>query len=215
MGYKIRPALLIIDFQNCFVSTNGSFAKLGYDVSLYQKITPVLKSTYQKAKSMEIPIIFSQAIREESGVDLLEKEHQILPQKRRERIKKIPLCTRGSQDAKMVDELTPDSHDLVINKRRDSIFQHTELEIWLRSLKADTLIFTGVDTAICVESSLRDAFNRGWDVILLSDATASLEPDFYKTTLLETEENFGFVMKSEDFFKNLKKDSEGCFILEK
>lgn len=214
MAYKISPALTIIDVQNGFVATGGSFDKLGFDISKYQKVVPVIQDVYHKARLLGMPVFFSQALREKSGIDMLDKLHKILPGKRRERIRKIPLCVRGTWDSMFIDVLKPRGDDLVVHKRRDSIFQDTECELWLRSLSIDTIIFTGVDTSICVESSLRDAFNRGWDVILLSDATASLHDEFYETTLAETRENFGLVLNSQDLFNNLKRIGDNQFLLD-
>ena len=144
---------------------------------------------------------------------MLERQHQILPNKRRERIEKLPLCVRGTWDSEIIDILKPGDGDLIVHKRRDSVFQDTEFALWLRSMRIDTIIFSGVDTSICVESSLRDAFNRGWDVILISDASASLNDTFYETTIAEVSENFGLVMKSDEFFRNLEPLSKGRFLL--
>jgi ureidoacrylate peracid hydrolase len=213
MAYKIRPALTITDVQNGFVAAGGSFDKFGFDISKYQRVIPAIQDVYLKAKSLKIPVFFSQALREKSGIDMLDRSHKILPNKRRERIRKLPLCIRGTWDSEFIDALKPQDDDLVVQKRRDSIFQDTEFELWLRSLNIDTIIFTGIDTSICVESSLRDAFNRGWDVILLSDATASLYDDFYKTTVAETGENFGLVANSQDFFNNLESIGDNQFLL--
>jgi ureidoacrylate peracid hydrolase len=214
MAYKIRPALTITDVQNGFMATGGSFDKFGFDISKYQKVIPVIQDVYHKAKSLKIPVFFSQALREKSGIDMLDRSHKILPSKRRERIRKLPLCIRGTWDSEFIDALKPQDDDLVVQKRRDSIFQDTEFELWLRSLNIDTIVFTGIDTSICVESSLRDAFNRGWDVILLSDATASLHDDFYNTTIAETGENFGLVANSQDFFNNLESIGDNQFLLD-
>ena len=214
MLHQIQPALVIIDLQNGFLTPRGSFDKLGYDISKYQNILPVIKSVYKKSKSLGIPIFFSKAIRESSGVDMLDRVHKILPKMRRERIKKVPICVRDTWDSEIVDLIKPSPKDLIVEKRRDSIFQDTEFELWLKAQKIDLLIFTGVDSSICVESSLRDAFNKGWDVILLSDATASLNERFYKSTLLEVEENFGLVMESKELFNVIKRTKEGNFVLD-
>jgi ureidoacrylate peracid hydrolase len=213
MIYKIKPALVIIDMQNGFMSSDGAFDKLGFDISNYQKIVPTVKESYRRAKALRLPVFLSQAIREKSGIDMLERQHNILPDKRRERIETLPLCIRDTWDSDFIDILQREDSDYVVQKRRDSIFQDTEFGLWLRSLKVDTIIFTGIDTSICVESSLRDAFNRGWDVILLSDATASLNDNFYQTTIIETKENFGLVMKSSELFDNLKKFGANLFLL--
>jgi len=161
-----------------------------------------------------LPVFFSKALREKSGIDLLDRVHQILPPKRLERIKKVPIAVRGTWDAEIIDELKPGEEDLVVDKRRDSIFQDTEFEMWLKSLRIDTLVFTGVDTSICVESSLRDAFNRGYDIILLSDATASLNEEFYRVTLEEVREAFGLVMSVEEFFDSISGLYGGEYLLE-
>lgn len=213
MEYKIRPALTIIDLQNGFISPGGSYDKFGFQVAQYQRVVPVVSEVYRWAKSLKIPVFFSQALREKSGIDMLDKVHKILPPKRRERIAKTPLCIRGTWDADIVDAVKPSDNDLIVHKRRDSIFQDTEFGLWLRALCVDTLIFTGIDTSICVESSLRDAFNRGWDVILVSDATASLHDDFYQTTLSEVETNFGLVLKSSQLLSSLEPCDDNMFIL--
>jgi len=213
MKYKIRPALVIIDIQNCFLSSGGSFDKLGYAISKYQKVVPVIQEVYQKAKSLKIPLFFSQALREKSGIDMIDRVHKILPETRRDRIEKLPICVSGTWDSEIIDVLQPKDEDYIVQKRRDSIFQDTEFEMWLKSLKIDTLIFAGIDTAVCVESSLRDGFNKGFDIILLSDATCSLNDGFHKSTIKETKENFGLVIDSKKLFKNLKKLGANQFLL--
>ena len=178
-----NPALLVVDVQNGFVSKGGSYDLLGIKISNYQQIIPKLKELIAICKKYDVPIFYTQAVRELSGIDLLTKTHRILPKSREERIKKRPICVRGTWDAKIIDEVKPTNKDHVVIKRRDSAFQDTETEVWLNSLNVNTLIFCGIDTSICVESSLRDGFNKGYDVILISDATASANIRHYKTTI--------------------------------
>ena len=112
---------------------------------------------------------------------------------------KSPICVICTWDADIIDEIKPTNTDHIVIKRRDSAFQDTEIEVWLKSIKVDTLIFCGIDTAVSVESSLRDAFNRGYDVILISDATASINKMRYESTLENVKEYYGLVMDSRDF----------------
>src|SRR5688572_32603262 len=142
--------------QNGFVSKGGSYDLMGINVSRYAEVVPTLKRLIDYCRSVKIPIFYPQAVREESGIDLLTRSHRILPKSREERIKKRPICIRGSWDAEIVDEVKPTNKDHVVIKRRDSAFQDTETEVWLNSLKVNTLIFCGIDTSICVETSLRD-----------------------------------------------------------
>lgn len=73
--------------------------------------------------------------------------------------------------------------------------------MWLQSEGINLLVFAGIDTSICVETSLRDGFNIGHDVVLISDATASGNKEHYKTTLERVSEYYGLVMNIERFKK--------------
>jgi ureidoacrylate peracid hydrolase len=129
---------------------------------------------------------------------VLTKIHNFLPKTRRERLK-VPICVRGTWDGVTIDELKPTENDHVVIKRRDSAFQDTELRLWLQSEGINLLFFTGIDTSICVETSLRDGFNIGYDVGLISDATASGNKEHYKTTLDRVGDYYGLVMSIERF----------------
>ena len=207
-----QPALLVIDVQNGFMSKGGSYDLLGMKISNYQQIIPKLKELISICRTYDVPIFYTQAVRESSGIDLLTKTHRILPKSREERIKKRPICVRGTWDAKIVDEVKPTSKDHVVIKRRDSAFQDTETEVWLNSLKVNTLIFCGIDTSICVETSLRDGFNKGYDVILIADATASSNIRHYKTTIEHVKEYYGLVMKVKEIKEVLEAKKNGMYL---
>jgi ureidoacrylate peracid hydrolase len=197
---KIVPALVVVDMQNGFVSKGGSYDMLGMNTLNYREIIPKLKDLIEFCRSMEIPIFYTEAVREPSGIDLLTKIHNFLPKSRQERLK-IPITVRGTWDADITDELKPNDNDLVVIKRRDSAFQDTELRVWLQSEGINLLVFTGADTSICVETSLRDGFNIGYDVMVVSDATASGDKKHYETTLERVRNYYGLVMDSERFKK--------------
>lgn len=211
-GMSYNPALLVVDVQNGFMSKGGSYDLLGMKVSNYQQIIPKLKELISICKKYNVPIFYTQAVRESSGIDLLTKTHRILPKSREERIKKRPICVRGTWDAKIVDEVKPTNKDHVVIKRRDSAFQDTETEVWLNSLKVNTLIFCGIDTSICVETSLRDGFNKGYDVMLISDATASANIRHYKTTIEHVKEYYGLVMKVKEIKEVLEAKKNGMYL---
>lgn len=202
----INMALIIIDMQNGFVSKSGSYDKLGMNIENYQQIIPNIKNLINFCREEKIPIFYTEAIREPSGIDLLLNIHNILPRAREERLqnKKIPICMRGTWDADIIDEIKPAAEDHIILKRRDSAFQDTELRVWLQSLNVNTLIFCGIDTSICVETSLRDAFNLGYDVILVSDATASGNKKHYETTIERVRDYYGVVISIDDLRKMVR-----------
>lgn len=199
-GRKVVPALIVVDMQNGFVSKGGSYDKLGMNTSNYREILPNLKDLIQFCRDKEIPIFYTEAVREPSGIDLLTRVHNFLPKSRQERLK-YPICVRGTWDGATIDDLKPRDGEHVVIKIRDSAFQDTELRVWLQSEGINLLVFAGIDTSICVETSLRDGFNIGYDVVLISDATASGNKEHYKTTLERVSEYYGLVMNIERFKK--------------
>lgn len=204
----VNFGLIVVDMQNGFVSNDGSYDKLGMNIENYQKVIPKIKELISFCRKENIPIFYTEAVREPSGIDLLIHAHNILPRTREERLKNqnIPICVRGTWDAKTIDEIKPsEEEDHIIIKRRDSAFQDTELRMWLNTLKINTLIFCGIDTSICVETSLRDGFNIGYDVILVSDATASGINKHYDTTIERVRDYYGIVTNLSNLQKIIKK----------
>jgi ureidoacrylate peracid hydrolase len=200
-GRTVSPALIVVDMQNGFVSKGGSYDRIGMNTPLYREIIPKLKDLIEFCRSMEIPVFYTEAVKESSGIDMLTRVHNFLPKSRQERLK-VPICIRGTWDGVTIDELKPkDNVDHVVIKRRDSAFQDTELRVWLQSLGINLLVFSGIDTSICVETSLRDGFNIGYDVMIISDATASGIKRHYETTLERVRDYYGLVMDSERFRK--------------
>ncbi len=199
---KINLALIVVDMQNGFVAKNGSYDKLGMNTPVYREIVPKIRELIALCKSFDIPVFYTESVREASGIDLLTKIHTLLPKSREERLR-IPICVSGTWDGQTIDELKPkeEEGDHVIIKRRDSAFQDTELRVWLQSAGINVLIFCGVDTSICVETSIREAFNLGYDILLISDATASGIKEHYETTLARVRDYYGLAMNFERFSK--------------
>jgi len=203
---EFRPVLLVIDMQNGFCAPGGSYEKyggiIGADLDTYRQIIPNISRLIAAARELGIPVFYTQQVREQSGIDLFTRLHRIIPERRAEFLK-IPAVIRGTWDAEIIDELKPAPEDHIVVKRRDSSFQDTELDLWLRSSYADTVIITGVDTAICVENTLTDAFNTGFDVILVEDATASSWKKIGEATVRKVSGSYGWVVKTERMIQML------------
>jgi ureidoacrylate peracid hydrolase len=202
-GYRVNPALVVVDVQNGFVAKGGSYDLLGMNILNYQRVIPKISELIRRCRNARIPIFYTQAVREQSGIDLLTKSHKILPKSREERIEKRPICVRGTWDADIVEEIKPMQADHIVVKRRDSAFRDTEIGVWLESLGMDTLVFCGIDTSICVEASLRDAFDDGYDVVLISDATASGNTKHFESTIEIVRDYYGLVMSIEEFVNHI------------
>lgn len=206
------PALLVIDMQNGYCTMGGSYeiygGTIGANLDTYRQIVPHVAGLVVASRELQIPIFYTQQVREESGIDLFTRLHRIVPERRAEYLR-IPACVRGTWDADIIEELKPTSDDHIVIKRRDSAFQDTELDLWLRSIYADTVIVTGVDTAICVENTLTDAFNIGYDVILVEDATASSWPAIGRATVRKVAGSYGWVVKTGPLLEMLRSSQVG------
>ena len=200
---NFHPVLAVIDMQNGFCEHGGSYEKFGADIRQYRQIIPNVKRLIGVCRELHIPIFYTQQVREASGIDLLTRMHRIIPRERLEFIEKIPACVKGTWDAEIIDELKPLDEDHIILKRRDSAFQDTEFELWLKSLGADTVIYAGIDTCICVENSVREGFNRGYDAIMVEDAVASSWPWLHEATLEKVKNSFGLVLSTEQLVEML------------
>ena len=121
--YEINPALIVTDVQNGFVSKGGLYDILGMEISHYREVIPKIRDLITTCRDARIPVFYTQAVREASGIDLLTKTHKILPKSREERIMKRPICIRGTWDADIVEDIKkPLEDDHVVIKRRDSAF---------------------------------------------------------------------------------------------
>jgi ureidoacrylate peracid hydrolase len=110
------------------------------------------------------------------------------------------LLAKGTWDYALIDALQPIAGDIVIQKPRYSAFFNTNLDSMLRSHGIRNLVFTGIATNVCVESTLRDGFFLEYFGVVLHDATHHAGPDFVKlASLYNIEKFFGWVSSTADF----------------
>lgn len=93
------------------------------------------------------------------------------------------LAPAGSRESEILDELKPLENEIVITKGASGAFNASNIDQILRNLGMDTLIFTGVVTNYCVETAVRDAGDRGYNVILVRDACAAMSEEHQRLAL--------------------------------
>jgi nicotinamidase-related amidase len=93
------------------------------------------------------------------------------------------LAPAGSRESEILDEIKPLPNEIVITKGASGVFNATAIDQILRNLGIDTLIMTGVVTNYCVETAVRDAGDRGYNVILVSDACAAMSEEHQRLAL--------------------------------
>lgn len=115
----------------------------------------------------------------------------------------------GDPASELCRELAPQvrSGDLVLRKEHYSAFRHTRLESWLRKAGVSTLVLAGVMTHICVDTTARDAFMRGFDVVIAADACASNSVWLHLTSLLGLSDAVASVVPAQDLVDALLREA--------
>ncbi len=200
-----RTAILVIDMQNAFASKGGMFDLWGFDISHIPQILKPIKEITSAARVKKVKVVY---IAHRLSPDLREVGpmsrfwyNRNLEYYREKPEMRDRLLLRGTWGAEIIDELTPQEDEIVIEKRRFSAFVGTELDMMLKTYDIRYLAFTGVATNICVESSLRDACHLEYFPILVSDAAAASPPSRQDATIGNVQQVFGWVTTSENIIK--------------
>ena len=178
-------ALLIIDMQRDFIEPGGFGASLGNDVTRLQAIVPTcaaLLAAWRRAGGLVVHT------REGHAPDL----HDCPPSKRnrgapRLRIGDVGAMGRvlviGQPGHAIIPALAPLAGERVIDKPGKGAFYATPLQAELQRRGITQLVLMGVTTEVCVQTTMREANDRGYDCLLVEDGTASYFPDFKAATL--------------------------------
>ena len=119
------------------------------------------------------------------------------------------LARVGSQEHKILAELAPIPGELVINKTSFSAFNSTGIDSTLRNMGIEYLVITGTATNVCVETTARDAADKGYRAIIVEDAVATITPEFQEVTLKGFASNFGRVETTETVCEELRQKLKG------
>lgn len=178
-------ALVVIDMQRDFIEPGGFGETLGNDVSLLQAIVPTTAAMLAFCRAKGMTVIHT---RECHRPDLSD-----LPSSKRDR--GTPrlrigdhgpmgrILVAGEEGAEIIPELAPITGELVIDKPGKGAFYATSLAEYLAENRISKLILAGVTTEVCVQTTMREANDRGYDCLLIEDATESYFPEFKRVTL--------------------------------
>jgi ureidoacrylate peracid hydrolase len=164
----MNSAVVVVDMQNGFIHPEGSFPRVGISQPGIPEVLAANIELVAAARERGIPVIFTRHVFRPDMADLPAKMGSLLPPG-------IELLQRGSWDAEIHDDLTPDAGDLVIDKNRFDAFLYTDLELQLRAMSVRRLLVTGVVTSVCVESTVRSGNQRDFDMLVASDCVAAPE----------------------------------------
>ena len=178
-------ALMIIDMQRDFLEPGGFGGALGNDVTQLQAIVPSLETLLRTCRDLDLLVIHTQ---ESHASDLsdcpaakLNRGNAKLRIGDRSAIGRI--LVRGEPGNAIIPDLAPRPHEVVIHKPGKGAFYSTPLSSILQKRSITHLLITGVTTEVCVQSTMREANDRGYECLLVEDCTASYFPAFKAATI--------------------------------
>ena len=201
-----ETAVIVVDMQNAYATQGGYVDLAGFDIAGAAGAVAQTKKVVEAARAAGVLVIFFQNGWDKDYVEAggpgspnWHKSNALKTMRARPELAGT-LLAKGTWDYALVDELAPQPGDIVIPKTRYSGFFNTNIDSVLRSRGIRTLVFTGVATNVCVESSLRDAFHLEYFGVVLEDAVHHLGPDFIqKASIYNIEKFFGWVSTVADF----------------
>src|SRR5262245_42901574 len=186
---RVDPAttrLLIVDVQNDFLADGGWFAKHGEDLEGMRRAVKKADRLLGIARSAGVKPIFIQAIYDEKWLSKPMLERHAL----------VGLDTKHCQEGTWGADfyvVKPEPEDEVIVKHRYDAFLSPPLDMLLLLQGVDNLIFAGVTTNVCIESTARHGYMLDYHIVVVDDCSASYSPDTHQATLTNIRRAFGRV----------------------
>ncbi|MDP9810410.1 nicotinamidase-related amidase [Rhizobium tibeticum] len=187
-AFPTRPdqlALIVIDMQRDFAEPGGFGASLGNDVSRVAKIVPDVKRLLQGFRDAGLPVIHTMECHKPDLSDL--------PPAKRDRGKPSlrigddgpmgRILIAGEAGTAILPELAPIDSEIVVEKPGKGAFYATELGDVLKAKGISQLVFAGVTTEVCVQTTMREANDRGYECLLAEEATESYFPEFKEAAI--------------------------------
>ncbi len=201
-----ETAVVVIDMQNAYASPGGYVDLAGFDIAGAASVIGRIATVLETARGAGIQVIYLQngwdAAYVEAGGPGSPNWHKSNALKTMRARPELhgQLLARGGWDYELVDALKPQPGDITLHKTRYSAFFNSQLDSVLRARGIRNIVFVGIASNVCVESTLRDGFHLEYFGVMLEDATHHLGPDYVRdATVYNVEKFFGWVSTVADF----------------
>jgi ureidoacrylate peracid hydrolase len=205
-----KSAVVVVDMQNAFASKTGMLDIAGVDISGAPAVVRSIAGLLETARRAGMLVVYLQM---GFKPDLSNSGGPSAPNWHKELALRLMSCrpelkgkllTEGTWDFEIVEELKPQTGDLVVVKSRYSGFANTTLDAELKSRGIRYLFFAGIATNVCVETTLRHAFVLDYWPILITDAVmAAGPPAMQEATLFNVETYFGWTIPAREFIEKV------------
>lgn len=213
-----ETAIVVIDMQNAYASKGGYVDLAGFDISGAAGTIGQIAKVLTTGRAAGVTIVYLQNGWDADYVEAggpgspnWHKSNALKTMRARPELQG-QLLAKGGWDFELVDALAPQPGDIVLHKTRYSAFFNSQLDSTLRSRGIRNLVFVGIATNVCVESTLRDGFHLEYFGVMLEDATHHLGPDvMQQASVYNVEKFFGWVSTVADFcgtFGQIPRDQE-------
>ena len=181
-----HTALLVIDVQNDFCSPGGYMDHAGVDVSILRRPIGPIRTVLAEARRVGMHVIFTREGHRpglETAPPSFMERTQFAGHPIGKRGPLGRLLVRGEKGHEIIDELKPEPDETVIDKPGKGAFYATDLETILRQRQVTHLVFTGLTTNCCVEGTIREANDRGFRNLILTDCVAASSDELHNNAL--------------------------------
>jgi ureidoacrylate peracid hydrolase len=213
-----ETAIVVIDMQNAYASKGGYVDLAGFDISGAAGTIGQIGKVLETGRQAGVTIVYLQNGWDPDYVEAggpgspnWHKSNALKTMRARPELSG-QLLAKGGWDYDLVEALAPQPGDIVLPKTRYSAFFNSGLDSTLRSRGIRNIVFVGIATNVCVESTLRDGFHLEYFGVMLEDATHHLGPPaMQEASVYNVEKFFGWVTTVADFcgtFGQIASDQE-------
>jgi len=174
-------ALIVIDMQNAFVHEKGTLGISGVNTKRLAAIVPATRSLIERCQTAGMPVIWT--VQEHFQIDAARARKKLAAHTAK---RKQVSALAGTWDEEIIEELkelAAINPSMVVRKHRFGAFYATRLEQLLRMLGTQTLFVTGTTTNACVETTIREAYLRDYDIVAVTDCISGINAEWEQTAL--------------------------------